>query len=215
MIRIYHAPQARSFRVIWMCHEAGLPHEVSLVNFFDKSMRSPEFLAISPAGRVPAVEIDGQVMFEIGAILEYLAETRAPQFNRPAGHPDRICYLEWLHFGETAAVHLANLTQQHIVLREAHMRSETVMRLEAKRLEKCLIAAARARKGEGVCGAFSAADVALGYAVLIGQYFLRYQDPALVDWLAALKARPALQAARVEDGPVQIYTRDFYEAPLG
>ena len=198
-----------------MCHEAGLPHEVALVNFFDKSMRSPEFLAISPAGRVPAVEIDGQVMFESGAILEYLAETRAPQFNRPAGHPDRICYLEWLHFGETAAVHLANLTQQHIVLREAHMRSETVMRLEAKRLEKCLIAAARARKGEGVCGAFSAADVALGYAVLIGQYFLRYQDPALVDWLAALKARPALQAARVEDGPVQIYTRDFYEAPLG
>ena len=69
MIRIYHAPQARSFRVIWMCHEAGLPHEVALVNFFDKSMRSPEFLAISPAGRVPAVEIDGQVMFESGAIL--------------------------------------------------------------------------------------------------------------------------------------------------
>jgi glutathione S-transferase len=214
MIRIYHVAQARSFRVLWLCHEAGLGHQLERVDFFDKSLRAPAFLALSPAGRVPAVEIDGQVMFESGAILEYLAETRAPQLNRAAGHPDRARFLEWLHFAETTAVHLANLTQHHIVLRDPQMRSETVMRLEAKRLEKCLIAAAQARKGEGVCGDFSAADIALGYAALIGQRFLRYQDSALLDWLAALKARPALQAALAADGPAQIYKQDFYEAPL-
>lgn len=215
MIRIHHVAQARSFRILWFCHEAGLPHQVVHHSFFDKSLRSPEFLALSPAGRVPAVEVDGQVMFESGAILEYLAEARAPDLHRAPGHPDRMAYLEWLHFAETIAVSLAILTQHHIVLREDHMRSPTVMRLEAKRLEKSLIAAARARAGEGVCGAFSAADVALGYGVLIGQKFLRFQDPALVDWLSAIQSRPAFRAALAEDGPAQIYTRDFYEAPDG
>lgn len=213
MIRIHHVPQARSFRILWFCQEAGLAHEVVQHSFFDKSLRTPDFLALSPAGRVPAVELDGQVMFESGAILEYLAETRAPALHRPPGNADRITYLEWLHFAETIAVSLAILTQHHIVLREDHMRSPTVMRLEAKRLEKSLQAAARARRGEGVCGAFSAADVALGYGAIIGQKFLRFEDPALIDWLDDLKARPAFQAAMAQDGAAQIYTRDFYEAP--
>jgi glutathione S-transferase len=215
MIRIHHVAQSRSFRILWFCHEAGLPHEVITHSFFDKSLRSPEFLALSPAGRVPAVELDGQVMFESGAILEYLAETRAPSLHRPPGHADRIAYLEWLHFAETIAVSLAILTQHHIVLREDHMRSPTVMRLEAKRLEKSLLAAARARRGEGVCGDFSAADVALGYGALIGQRFVASEDPALTGWLADLRARPGFQAAMAADGPPQIYTRDFYEAPNG
>ena len=213
MIRIHHVAQARSFRVIWFCEEAGLPYEVVQHSFFDKSLRSPEFLALSPAGRVPAVEIDGQVMFESGAILEYLAESRAPAFGRAPGQAGRVTYLEWLHFAETIAVSLAILTQHHIVLREAHMRSPTVMRLEAKRLEKSLIAAARARKGEGVCGAFSAADVALGYGAVIGQKFLQFEDPALQDWVAAMERRPAYRAALAKDGEAQIYTKEFYEAP--
>lgn len=215
MIRIHHIPQARSFRILWFCHEAGLPHEVNRLSFFDKSLRAPEFLALSPAGRVPAVEVDGHVMFESGAILEYLAETHAPQFHRAPGHPDRMTYLEWLHFAETMAAHLANLTQQHIALREDHMRSPTVMRLEARRLEKCLLAAAHARRGDGVCGAFCAADVALGYAAYVAQRFVRTPEPAVQDWLAALHSRPAFQAALAADGPPQIYTRAFYEAPDG
>ncbi len=213
MIILHHVAQARSFRILWLCEEAGLPCTLRHHSFFDKSLRSPEFLALSPAGRVPAVEIEGQVMFESGAILEYLAETRAPGLNRPAGDPDRIRYLEWLHFAETAAVSLAILTQHHIVLRQDHMRSPTVMKLEAKRLEKSLIAAARARRGDGVCGAFSAADVALGYALHIGRRFIRFDDPALQDWDRALQARPAFQAALAKDGVPQIYTKDFYEAP--
>lgn len=213
MIRLHHIAQARSFRVLWFLHEAGLSHEVVRHSIFDKAIRSPDFLALSPAGRVPAVELDGQTLFESGAILELLTETRAPHLGAAPGDADRARYLEWLHFAETIAVSLAILTQHHIVLREDHMRSPTVMRLEAKRLEKSLQAAARARRGEGVCGAFSAADVALGYGAIIGQKFLRFEDPALMDWLDDLKARPAFQAAMAQDGAAQIYTRDFYEAP--
>lgn len=213
MIRLYHVAQARSFRVLWFLAEAGLPHEVRQMSFFDKSLRAPEFLALSPAGRIPAVEIDGQVMFESGAILEYLAETCAPLLARAPGHSDRAAWLEWLHFAETIGQHLANLTQQHIVLREDWMRSPTVMRLEAKRLEKCLIAAAEARRGDYILGDFSAADIALGYGFLIGRRFVRPDHPAVAAYWQALSARPAFRAALAADGPAQIYTQDFYEAP--
>ena len=213
MIHLYHVAQARSFRVLWLLHEAGLPHELHHMSFFDKSLRAPEFLALSPAVRIPAGRIAGQVMFESGAILEHLAETRAPWLGRGVGHPERAAYLEWLHFGETIGQHLANLTQQHIVLRDDHMRSPTVMRLEAKRLEKCLTAAAQARAGDYMLADFSAADIALGYGLWIGQRFVRFNDPALIAYWAALSARPAFQAALAADGPAQIYRNDFYEAP--
>lgn len=216
-IRLHHCAQARSFRVLWMLHEIGAAHSVVQHSFFDKSLRRPEFLALSPAGRAPALEIDGRVLFESGAILEYIAETRAPDLSRVAGAADRADYLEWLHFAETLGQHLAILTQQHIVLREDSMRSPILMRLEAKRLEKSLAAVGAALVGrDWMLGTFSTVDVALGYAVHIGRRFVRYDTmPELAAYHARMMARSAFQAALAADGPAEIYLRDFYEAPDG
>ena len=115
MIRLHHVAQARSFRILWLMEEMGLEFEVARRSFFDKSLRSPEYLAISPAGRVPAVEIDGRVIYESGAITEYLCATRG-MLGRAPGDADWVDWLEWLHFAETIGQHLANLTQQHIAL---------------------------------------------------------------------------------------------------
>jgi len=214
MIRLHHIAQSRSFRVLWLLHEIGVPFDL-IPHAFDKSLRAPAYLALSPAGRVPALEVDGRAMFESGAIAEYLAETRAPHLSRLPGHPERAPYLEWLHFGETIGQHLANLTQQHIALREDHMRSVTVMRLEARRLALCLEAAAvRAGQGWLLEGGFSAADVQVGYGLWLGQRFVALSDTAR-DYCDRLAARPAFARALAQDGPAQIYTRDFYAAPEG
>lgn len=215
VITLWHVPQSRSFRVLWFLHEAGLAHRVERVDFFDKSMRGPGFLALSPAGRVPAALIDGQPMVESGAILDYLAETRAPHLGRPPGHPERRAYLEWLHYAETLGQHLANLTQQHLVLREDWMRSPTVMRLEAMRLGKALAVVGRAVAGRDwlLPGGFSAADIAVGYAALLAPRFVRDPDPALLAWCDRLRARPAHAAALAAEGPAVLYTRDFHEVP--
>lgn len=213
MIRLHHVAQARSFRTLWLLHEIGADFTL-VTRQFDKSLRDPAYLALSPAGRVPALEIDGRTMFESGAMAEYLCETRAPQLTRAPGTPLRADYLEWLHFGETIGQHLANLTQQHIVLREAHMRSPTVMQLEAKRLAKCLEAvAARAGQGFLLLDGFSAADVQCGYGFLIGQRFTELSRQAQ-GYFERLSARPAFQAAIAQDGPAQIYRATFYPAPL-
>ena len=216
--RLHHVPGARSFRVLWLLHEIGEAPEVIRHSLLDGSMRQPDYLALSPAGRVPALEIDGRAIFESGAILEYLCETRAPALGRAPGTPERLDWLVWLHFAETIGQHLANLTQQHIALREDAMRSPIVMKLEAKRLEKTLEAVDRALAGRDwlLPSGFSAVDIAVGYAAILGRRFARLDAlDALNAWTARLEARPAYRAARAAEGPPEIYLRDFYEVPHG
>ncbi|TCO72509.1 glutathione S-transferase family protein [Rhodovulum euryhalinum] len=219
MIRLHHCPQARSFRTLWLLHEMGLEFEIRSYSFFDKSLRHPDYLALSPAGRVPALEIDGRVLFESGAITEYLVETRPDcGLGRFPGNPDRADWLEWLHFAETIGQHLASLTQQHIALREDWMRSPTVMRLEAKRLEKALEVVDRAIEGRDwlLPSGFSAVDTNVGYGVMIARRFVPAELlPGVDAYYRRLAERAAFQRAMAEDGTPEIYKREFYEVPDG
>lgn len=217
MITLHHCPQSRSMRVLWLLEELGVPYRVQ-VRAFDKSLRAPEFLSLSPAGRVPALEIDGERMFESAAIMEYLCE-RFPESGLGClpGEPDRMAWLVWLHFAETISQHLAALTQQHILLYDDAMRSPVVMKLEAARLMKCY-AAIEARLSTPVenrdhllTSGFSACDIAVGQAVYLGRYFARTEGfPELEKWMARNTARPGFQAALPKPGEALIYQQDFY-----
>lgn len=217
-VELWHVPQSRSFRVLWFLHEAEIPHQVHYLGFDGASLRTPEHLARSLAGRVPALSVRGEVAGESGALIEFLAETRAPHLARPPGHPERLRWLEGLHYAETLGQHLANLTQHHVILREDHMRSPTVMRLEAARLSRGLAGLlARTRGQEWLLpSGFSAADVALGWSLWASRLFVDPQSlPGLAEWQARITARPAFQAALAADGPALIYQRSFYPPPEG
>ena len=211
MIILHHAPQSRSFRILWFLHEAGIAHEVRYHSFSGKALRDPAFLAVSPAGRVPALEINGAALFESGAILEYLCERRAPRFGRIAGHAERALFLEWLHYGETIAQHLAQLTFHHIVLAPAD-RSPVVQKLEALRLSRALAGLEAALTGDWLlAGGFSAADIMTGSSVELAARFVRFDSfPRLTAWRARIHARPGFQAARAADGPAELWQEDFY-----
>lgn len=217
MIRLHHVAESRSFRILWLLEELGLDYDLKVWDFFDGSMRSPEFLAMSPAGRVPALEIDGRTLFESGAIAQFLCEMhRDPDLAPLPGDAERGEFLEWLHFAETIGSLLANLTQHHIVLRDPTMRSETVMRLEAKRLEKCLgaIEAVVSEREYLLERGFSAADIAVAYGMIIGQKFTQLDRfPAVARYFERLKARAAYQRAADKDGDPVIYKQNFYAPP--
>ncbi|RZV99026.1 MAG: glutathione S-transferase family protein, partial [Rhodobacteraceae bacterium] len=202
MIVLHHCHQSRSMRVLWLLNELGIPFEVR-VHPFDKSLRWPEFLSISPAGRVPALEIDGEVLFESGAMLQFLA-TRYPEAGlaRTPKDLDWSDWLVWLHFAETVSMHVAALTQQHIMLYEDRMRSPVVMKLEAARIGKCLDAI-EARLSTPVenrdhllTSGFTAADIAVGQAVYMARHFVRIEPWVEVSsWYDRITARPAFEAA--------------------
>ncbi|MEC3860024.1 glutathione S-transferase family protein [Mesobacterium sp. TK19101] len=217
MIRLHHCPQSRSMRSLWLLNELEVPFEIVL-HAFDKSLRDPDYLSLSPAGRVPALEIEGERMFETAAITEYLCERYpAAGMGRAPGEPDRMAWLVWVHFAETISQHVASLTQQHIVLREDWMRSPVMMELEARRLEKCY-AAIEARLSTPIenrdyllTSGFSAADVSVGQAVYMARYFASLDGfPAVADWYARISERPAFRAALPGEDAALIYDRPFY-----
>jgi glutathione S-transferase len=215
-ITLHHCPQTRSMRVLWLLGEMGVEFSV-VEHAFDRSLRDPAYLALSPAGRVPALEIDSAVMFESGAMIEYLCEWfPIAGLARAPGDRERIDWLVWVHFAETLSQHTAALTQQHVALFEDAMRSPVVMKLEVKRQEKCFAAIeARLNATKGgylLAGGFSAADVCVGQAVYMARHFSRIEPfAALAAWYQRITARPAFLASLPADG-ARLYDQTFYEA---
>ena len=218
MITLHHCPQTRSMRTLWLLHEMDVAFRV-VVHPFDKSLRRPEFLSVSPAGRVPALEIDGERMFETGAITEYLCERFSPEgLGRRPGSPDRMAWLVWVHFAETISQHTAALTQQHVALYDDAMRSPIVMKLEAARVRKCYDAL-EARLSTPVenrdyllTSGFSAADVSVGQAVYMARHFATLEGhPETARWYARITDRAGFRASLPEDD-ARLYTREFYPA---
>lgn len=218
MITLHHVPQSRSMRVLWLLHELDVPFR-QVDHALDKSLRAPEYLTLSPAGRVPALEIEGERMFESGAMIEYLCE-RFPEagLGQMPGDLNRMAWLVWLHFAETISQHVAALTQQHLMLYEDHMRSPTVMKLEAARLKKCY-EAIEARLSTPIenrdhllTSGFSACDIAVGQAVYMARHFAHTDGfPELEKWYARITEREGFQKSLPAEGTGP-YTQDFYEA---
>lgn len=211
MIVLHHCPQTRSMRSLWLLHELGIEFEVQTYPF-DKSLRSPAFLDKSPAGRVPALEIDGTTIFETGAITEVLCERFSPEgLGRPAGHAERAQWLIWVHFSETISQHTAALTQQHVALREDIMRSPIVMKLEAARIGKCYGALEARLSGREFLldSGFSAGDISVGQAVYMARHFAHLDDfPELQAWYGRMTEREAFKASLPTEG--RLFEQQFF-----
>jgi glutathione S-transferase len=99
MITVYG--EGRGFRVVWLLEEMGVAYRLRPVDLLAGVEKDPEFLAINPAGFIPAI-VDGEViMVESIAIMEYLMARYGPTPLAPAAHdvafPD---YQQFLHLGE-------------------------------------------------------------------------------------------------------------------
>ena len=218
MIVLHHCPQTRSMRSLWLLHELGIDFRLHL-HAFDKSLRDSGYLSLSPARRVPALEIDGERMFETGAMTQYLCDRYSPEkLGRSTDNPDRMAWLVWVHFAETLSQHTAALTQQHVALREDHMRSPIVMKLEAARVAKCYDAI-EARLSTPIenrdyllTSGFSAADISVGQALYMARHFARLEPfPNVSAWYARITERPGFVLSRPNEAQQKLYGQDFYE----
>jgi glutathione S-transferase len=70
---LYFAPGSSSMAVHIALHETGAPFTPHTMSFHTKDMRSPVFLAINPAGKVPTLLVDGRPLTEVAGCLFYLA----------------------------------------------------------------------------------------------------------------------------------------------
>jgi glutathione S-transferase len=197
MIKLYHCPETRSMRSLWLLNELGAPFDLVEMPFDLKVLRSREYLAVHPLGRIPSI-VDGDVtLYESGAICEYLCERYGADgpLNRPLGHPERYQWLQWIHFAETIAVHAASLVQQWVFITEEE-RSKTVINLETRRIGKTFdLLENHLRDREYLLqGGFSGADTSLGFSVYFVQAFVTFDaHPTVKAYYDRLTARPAFQ----------------------
>jgi GST-like protein len=192
MIDFYYWPTPNGWKVSIMLEECGLPYRVVPVNIGRGDQFTPEFLAISPNNRMPAIVDDGVPVFESGAILLHLAE-KAGQFM-PTDRRGRKETLEWLfwqvgNLGPMAGQlsHFVNYAQgEHTY---SHQRY-------ANEYNRCLGVLERRLEGRDyILDAYSIADMASWPWVLIAKPLGQALDefPNVARWRDAIKQRPAVQ----------------------
>ena len=73
-LTLYHASPSRSSIVLWMLEEIGQPYDIKLVRLSEGDNLKPDYLAINPMGKVPALRHGDAVITEGAAICAYLAD---------------------------------------------------------------------------------------------------------------------------------------------
>jgi glutathione S-transferase len=198
VIELWHCPDARSFRPLWALEELGLPYQLHLLPFPPR-VRQPEYLQVNPLGTIPALRDGETFMTESAAIVQYLATRYGPsELGIDIAQPEYGAWLNWLHFGE------ATLTfPQTLVLRYRRFepgKAEVVADDYAQWFLSRLRHVDRAlAKGDWLCaGRFTAADISVGYALLLASQLKLSEkfSPAVAAYWERLKARPAFQAAK-------------------
>ncbi|WP_322516641.1 glutathione S-transferase family protein [Rhodopseudomonas palustris] len=167
MITLYHCQGARSFRPLWMLEEMGLDYELKMLPFPPR-MFAKEYLAINPLGTIPFM-IDGDTkMTESSGICHYLGSKYGPTpLVLDVGEHDYGSYLNWMFFSDATLTFPQTLVLRYGTLEPNERRQPQVVEDYAKWfLGRLRAVEAATGQTEWLCaGHFTAADVAIGYAL--------------------------------------------------
>lgn len=186
---LYSNPHSRGQIVQWMLHEVGEPFETVILDFAT-SMKSPEYLAINPMGKVPAIQHNGNIITETAAICAYLADAFPEKGLAPA-LTERADYYRWLFFASGPAEHA--ITNQKLGVTPTGQQQTFVGYGDYERVINAL---EQAVLGKQFIAAdhFTAADVYVGSQLRWGLLFKTIPSrPAFERYVAGLLERPALQ----------------------
>ena len=200
MLRIYHVPGTRSVRVVWLCEELGLAYERVPVDFSPEYRASAEWRRLNPVGKVPAMTDGDLVLFESGAMVEYILDRYGEGRLRPAqGSASHPRYLQWSWFAEaTFARALGEIVNHRRVFGDES--SARVLDEMRDRARVCLEAIDDALDGQDylVGGDFTAADIMMGYSIFLAKWVGAMKEgefPNVSTYFARLRARPAFVRA--------------------
>jgi glutathione S-transferase len=196
-LTLYHVSPSRSSITLWMLEEVGAPYEIKLLKMSEGENLKPDYLAVNPMGKVPALKVDDVVVTEVAAICTFLAdEFPAAKLNVPVGTPRRGLYLKWLFFGPSV--------MEPAMMDRAYPRKEAprASAVGWREFDTVLDIVAEALKpGPYLMGEqFTAADVVIGSGLRFGMMFkLIPERKEFSEYVARINARPAAQRAAAKD----------------
>jgi glutathione S-transferase len=204
MITLYHCVSARSFRVLWMLEELGVPYELKMLPFPPRVLQR-SFFELNPLGTVPLM-LDGTTrMTESAAICQYLAQRFAPTtLNVEPGEADFGAYLNYLHFGEATLTFPQTLVMRYARFEPEARRSPQI----ADDYTKWFLARLRTLEPhlaahDYLCAErFTAADVSVGFALLSAQHLglhTRFTPGIAAYWRRLHSRQGYAQAMQAQD----------------
>lgn len=194
----YTNPMSRGRIARWMLEEVGQPYRTELLDY-GTTMKSPEYLAINPMGKVPALRHGDVVVTETAAICAYLADA-FPQAGLAPTPTDRLrgTYYRWLFFAAGPAESAATHKALGVVVPPERRGTVGYGSLEdvTGALERAV------SQGPYIVGdRFTAADVYVGSHIGWGLQFGTFERrPAFDRYLERIMSRPAaLRARQIDD----------------
>ncbi|HWE44636.1 MAG TPA: glutathione S-transferase [Caulobacteraceae bacterium] len=196
MLTLHHAPKTRSFRILWLLEEAGVPYEIQRHDIRAEGGADEAYRAVHPHKKVPAIVHDGVAVTESSAICAYVADAFPEAKLGPTiGDPLRGPFLSWLAYnaGVIEPAAFSKLFKWEVSpLSAAWGKWDDVEATLRTALSK----------GPYILGErFSAADVLIASSVKVAgfQAKLLPQEPPYTNYLARCEARPAHARATAKD----------------
>ena len=197
-LTLYTNPLSRGAIVDWLLREIGAPYKTEIIEYGEQ-MNSPDYLAIHPMGKVPALRHKGphgeHIITECAAICTYLTEL-FPKSGLGPQPSERADYYRWLFF---AAGPLEYATfNQYLEIKLTEEQEQMAGYGSMKRVTEALVNWFTTR--DYVCAnRFTTADILLGSQIIWGLYFaLLPEEPALTAYAERLTTRPAAEASGVD-----------------
>lgn len=196
MITLHHCPNSRSSGARSLLEQMGVPYELHAMDLRAGENRRPAYLAVNPLGKVPAIEEDGALITEQGAVFLYLAD-RFPEAGLAPliGDPLRGPFLRWLFFYGSAF--------EPAVVDHAQKRDPGMASMSPYGTYEAVIDTLRDQlaKGPWLLGErLTAADilwgVALGWTMMFG---VVPKHPEFVAFAERVAALPGVKSAAAKD----------------
>ena len=196
--KLYGISGSRAIRSLWAIEEVGVEYEHVSVNFMDES-KTPEYLAVNPNGRIPALQDGDVTLFESMAINLYLAKTYGGDLY-PGNPADEALVWQWSVWVMTEI----EPPQMDIVVQKfftpEEKRNAAVLAAAEKTLARPLkvLDDTLAKRDWLVGDAFSIADLNVS-GVMMLLSMVKFDSSAYANvtrWAEACYARPSLERAK-------------------
>jgi glutathione S-transferase len=203
MILVHHLQNSRSQRVLWLLEELGLSYEVRRYERDPKTMLAPpELRRIHPLGKAPIVEVDGLILAETGAIVEYLVSRTDGRLGPSSDPVAAQRWRQYLHYAEGSMMPplFALLVVKRLGLLGRPARGPLLKMFAAHlRWLESELATREWFAGDD----FTAADVMMSFPLeaAANRAGLDHRYPKLQAWLERIHARPAYRTALGRGGP--------------
>ena len=169
MLLLHFSSNSRAQRVLWLLEELKLNYELNKIKFHPSELKSEQHRKRHPLGRVPVLEDGDIIIYESGAIIEYIIARHSSGDLKPNVNSDAFPkYLQWFHYCEGMIMPPMNTIVVHTLILPEERRNEEVLRQAKNLLSKSLLPVNELlASNEYLIGELSGVDFMLGHALFM------------------------------------------------